>query len=151
MYKWFETQTHDLLAINKTRILTWLEIIQYSIIVFVVVVVVIQVIDWIFVHPIITSTQDYSRQKEIDKWKQKPSWSIFLLLGVRLTFLCFVYYYILKLIHTIPSLSNLIDNEFSIHQTFDYVIDIVFLVTIINLSDFVGIPMETFRDRLSRD
>lgn len=104
-----------LLAFDKIRIYKILELFQYSIIFLFIAIILSKSIDSVF-----TSDKDTLR---------KTSTFVLHVEIVMISFLyCVISYYIHKFAHIIPSVMNLIDNDFIPHTTLNYSIHIVFIV-----------------------
>ena len=128
-----------LLKFDIDEICIFVEIIQLSFVTFFLLLGIIFVIDKIFVHSF--HNGQYDREEEIQRMNQKSTLELSFILFLRILLYCFVYYYVLKIIKIVPSIPKLLYPSFDVHQNLSIVIDIVFLVLLIGLSDFVTIPM----------
>lgn len=134
-----------LFKFDSDQLYVLIEIVQLAFITFCLVMGVIYLIDRVLVY---TFHDDYKREEEVRRFEQKNTIEVSLILFVRILLYCFIYYYVIKVIKVVPSVPTLLCPSFRPHQSMNVVIDIVFLVLLIHLSDFLLVPMNVLSDKL---
>jgi hypothetical protein len=127
----------DLFRFDKFRLLQIIEIIQSAIITYFFMLFISKLITLIQLKILNMTITEYS--KYVDDMSIP-----------KLTFiLCFdfaiyslVFFYIVKILKVIPSISNLFDNDFEAYETMEYVIEIVMLVLMVEVSPILKLKLE---------
>ena len=123
-----------------------LEMLQFALIIIPLVVLTVWLIDRIFVHPTHCST--YSHDEEIRRLESKPIIVLVCILFLRISFVCFLYYFLCQGIFKIPSVSHWLNESHKSHSTIKYVLDVAFIAMVIGMSDFALGPIEALKNRL---
>ena len=128
----------ELSCFDTQELLSLVELVQLAFVLFCILIAIVYIID----------NGKYDQEEEIRRFKSKSIFSAMGILFIRVLLYCFIYYYVLKIVKVIPSIPALLWKPFTVHQNLDVVIDIVLLVLLIGLSDFIGIPMQVLSDKI---
>ena len=127
----------DLLKFDKERVLQIVEIIQSAITTYFFMLFINKLITKIKLKILNFTVEEY---KEYIDAMSIPKLTISLCLDFAIYSL--VFFYIVKILKIIPSISNLVDSTFKPYGTLDYVIEMVMLVLIVEVSPILKLKLE---------